>query len=107
MSAHEDIAHETALRRVIHERRINRGLSTRALAADAGIGRHQLTLIERGEGHLHYRTLRALARALDVPAAALLRDAEARTQAHEIAQRGIVLHLLDEQHPRPWTRSEL
>jgi len=46
MSAHEDSAHETALGRVI---RINRGLSTRALAA-AWAGCRQLTLIERGEG---------------------------------------------------------
>lgn len=27
--------------------------------------------------------------------------------ALEIAQRAIVLHLLDPEHPRPWARSEL
>ena len=107
MSAHEDSTHETALGQVIRERRINRGLCTRALAGAAGIGRRQLTLIERGEGRPHYRTLRALARALDVPAAVLLRDAEGHTQTHEIAQRAIVLKLLDGEHPRPWTLSEL
>jgi hypothetical protein len=30
-----------------------------------------------------------------------------QARAHEIAQRAIVLKLLDPEHPRPWTRGEL
>ncbi len=42
-----------------------------------------------------------------MPLSALFCEAECRADALHIAQRAIVLKLLDEQHPRRWTRSEL
>lgn len=51
--------------------RVERGLSTRGLAAAAGVSVHSVTRAERGQ-RVTARTLRSLAEALGVPVAAVL-----------------------------------
>ncbi len=108
MNAHDDSTHVAALGRVIRKRRITRRFSTRALAAVAGIGRRQLTLIERGEPEAQlFDALWALADALQVRLSVIFNEAERCADTLHITQRAIIIKLLDEEHPRPWTLPEL
>ncbi len=107
MSKEEETASLLALGEAIRARRLERGLKIAALARKAGMSAGHLATIERGQSNPRFPTLNALARALDIPRSILYSEAEAHTPAHQIAQRSIVLRLLDERHPHPWTRSEL
>jgi transcriptional regulator with XRE-family HTH domain len=96
-----------ALGRAIHTLRLERGLSIGALSGAAGLRNRYLAALERGERNPTWDDLNAIADALDTPRSIIYSEAEAHTVAYQIAQRSIVLRLLDEQHPQPWTRGEL
>jgi transcriptional regulator with XRE-family HTH domain len=65
-----------ALGRVIREARVERGLSQEALADRAGLHRTYVGGIERGERNVAFLNILKLARALDLPASALLERCE-------------------------------
>jgi transcriptional regulator with XRE-family HTH domain len=72
----QDPESQAALGKAIRELRNKRGATLEALAAEAGITKNMLSLIERGEGNPSWTTLRGLAKALGVSVAQLAKQAE-------------------------------
>jgi transcriptional regulator with XRE-family HTH domain len=64
------------LGKAIRQLRTNSGASLESLAADAGISRNMLSLIERGEGNPSWSTVEGIAGALGVSVAKLAKLAE-------------------------------
>jgi transcriptional regulator with XRE-family HTH domain len=65
-----------AFRRVVAARRLSRGLSQEALALRAGLHRTYIGMIERGQRNPTLDSAKAIAKALDVQLATLVREAE-------------------------------
>jgi transcriptional regulator with XRE-family HTH domain len=70
-----DDAYLQAVGRRVKVHRVRHGLTQEALAEAAGTDRTTVGHIERGQRAMTLTTLRRVASALDVPAAALLEDA--------------------------------
>ncbi len=58
----------------VKEERARRGMTRRILARDSGVSERYLAQLESGQGNISILLLRELARALDVPLDALVRD---------------------------------
>jgi transcriptional regulator with XRE-family HTH domain len=67
-----------AFRRVVADRRRGSGLSQEALALRAGLHRTYIGMIERGQRNPTLDAAKAIADALDVQLATLIREAERR-----------------------------
>lgn len=65
-----------AFRRVVADRRLNKGLSQEALALRAGLHRTYIGMIELGQRNPTLNSAKAIAEALDVQLATLIREAE-------------------------------
>jgi XRE family aerobic/anaerobic benzoate catabolism transcriptional regulator len=78
-----------AVGREVRKNRAKRGMTRRQLAAASETSERYLAQIESGAGNPSVSVLRAIAQALDLPAAALLPEQGART-----AERGAILDLL-------------
>jgi transcriptional regulator with XRE-family HTH domain len=61
---------------VIRELRTEKGVSLETLAADAGISKNMLSLIERGEGNPSWSTVEGIAAALGLSVSQLAKRAE-------------------------------
>jgi transcriptional regulator with XRE-family HTH domain len=61
---------------VIRELRTEKGVTLEALAADAGISKNMLSLIERGEGNPSWSTVEGIAAALGISISQLAKRAE-------------------------------
>jgi XRE family aerobic/anaerobic benzoate catabolism transcriptional regulator len=72
----------------VRQLRLGRGLTLEALAASSGLSLRFLGRIERGDGNVSLVRLAALARALDVTLADLVRDAERRDVIALVGLRG-------------------
>jgi XRE family aerobic/anaerobic benzoate catabolism transcriptional regulator len=70
-----------AIGREVRRQRAKRGMTRRQLAQGSGASERYLAQIESGSGNPSASVLRAIARALDLPAAALLPETGARTAA--------------------------
>lgn len=79
---------EKAVGHAVSAFRQERGLSTTDLAAMAGISNSMLWRIESGQVAASLRTLQAVASALRVPMAALLKDVEEKSDATFVAPGG-------------------
>jgi XRE family aerobic/anaerobic benzoate catabolism transcriptional regulator len=75
----------------VRELRARRGMTRKILAKDSGVSERYLAQLEGGQGNASLSILRRLARALDVPLAALVADAPEPaielTQAIEVLRR--------------------
>jgi XRE family transcriptional regulator, aerobic/anaerobic benzoate catabolism transcriptional regulator len=78
-----------AIGREVRRHRAKRGMTRRQLAEASGTSERYLAQIESGAGNPSVSVLRAIAQALDLPAAALLPEQGART-----AELGAILDLL-------------
>src|ERR1700684_563150 len=78
-----------AIGREVRRNRAKRGMTRRQLAEASGTSERYLAQIEGGAGNPSVSVLRAIAQALDLPAAALLPETGARTAA-----LGAILDLL-------------
>ena len=78
-----------AIGREVRKNRAKRGMTRRQLAQASETSERYLAQIESGAGNPSVSVLRAIAQALDLPAAALLPEQGART-----AERGAILDLL-------------
>jgi transcriptional regulator with XRE-family HTH domain len=67
---------QKALGAAIRELRTKKGVSLEVLAADAGISKNMLSLIERGEGNPSWSTVDGIAAALGISVAQLAKRAE-------------------------------
>jgi len=67
---------QLALGEAIRKLRHKEGTSLETLAAEAGITRNMLSLIERGEGNPSWVTVRGIAKALGLSVAELAKAAE-------------------------------
>jgi transcriptional regulator with XRE-family HTH domain len=67
---------QKALGAAIRELRTKNGASLEALAADAGISKNMLSLIERGEGNPSWSTVEGIAAALGIAVSQLAKRAE-------------------------------
>src|ERR1700678_1247855 len=70
-----------AIGREVRRHRAKRGMTRRQLAQDSETSERYLAQIESGSGNPSVSVLRAIAQALDLPCAALLPEAGARTAA--------------------------
>jgi transcriptional regulator with XRE-family HTH domain len=61
---------------VIRELRTEKGVSLETLAADAGISKNMLSLIERGEGNPSWSTVEGIAAALGISVSQLAKRTE-------------------------------
>ena len=66
----------SAFARVLRREREMKGLSQERLAQKAGLSRQYVGMVERGERKPTLHACHALAKALDVPLSALVRDAD-------------------------------
>ncbi len=73
----EDTGALAALGDRVRELRARRGMTRKILAKDSGVSERYLAQLEGGQGNASLTILRRLARALDVPPAALIADAPA------------------------------
>ncbi|MBN9623384.1 MAG: helix-turn-helix transcriptional regulator [Actinobacteria bacterium] len=60
----------------IRDLRTKKGVSLEALAADAGVSKNMLSLIERGEGNPSWSTVEGIAAALGLSISQLAKRAE-------------------------------
>jgi transcriptional regulator with XRE-family HTH domain len=67
---------QKALGAAIRELRTKKGVSLEGLAADAGISKNMLSLIERGEGNPSWSTVEGIASALGMSVSLLAQLAE-------------------------------
>jgi transcriptional regulator with XRE-family HTH domain len=67
---------QKALGAAIRELRTEKGVSLEALAADSGISKNMLSLIERGEGNPSWSTVEGIAKALGMSVSQLAKRAE-------------------------------
>lgn len=76
---------QVALGKAIRQLRTKKEASLESLAADAGISKNMLSLIERGEGNPSWSTVDGIAKALGVSVAKLaqLAEGEARKAVAE------------------------
>lgn len=72
----QDLEAQLALGRAIRELRDKQGRSQEAVAAEAGITRNMLSLIERGEGNPSWTTFRGIAGALGISISELAKLAQ-------------------------------
>ncbi len=67
---------QKALGAAIRDLRTKKGVSLEALAADAGVSKNMLSLIERGEGNPSWSTVEGIAAALGLSISQLAKRAE-------------------------------
>ncbi|MCW2955074.1 MAG: transcriptional regulator, family [Conexibacter sp.] len=78
MSATDDAIDRSCLGDAIRELRARRHVTQERLSYDAGLGRHFVGALERGERSPRFTALLALARALEVPLSELVELFERR-----------------------------
>ncbi len=72
------MSEEIAFGQVLRELRKKRGFSQEAFAAEVGIARNYVSLLELGRFSVSFAVLFQIAKALDMPASELVRLAEDR-----------------------------